>query len=136
MKIPVACSQCMREHIDDVPWVSVDIRDDSVYEFICPKGHKAVVTLQEQLFEVLFDIGANAIEDGYYREAVSSFASSLERFYEFYIRAALAENAVADEAVEQSWRFIRKQSERQLERDDFRFVYILSLRSSWRIGLE
>jgi hypothetical protein len=123
LKILVTCMQCAMEDIHNIPRVHVDVRDDSIYEFICSRGHRAIVTLQEQRFEILFDIGANAIVDGYYREAISSFASSLERFYEFYIRAALAENAIPEGVTEASWRIIRKQSERQL--GAFIFLYTL-----------
>ena len=128
MKILVTCMQCAMENIHNIPRVHVDVRDDSVYEFVCSKGHKVVVTVQEQRFEILFDIGANAIVDGYYREAVSSFASSLERFYEFYIRAALAQNAITEAVSDSSWRLVKKQSERQL--GAFIFLYtLLNLRS-------
>ncbi len=65
---------------------NINIRDDGIYEATCPEGHKTYTLLQQLLFEVLFDIGAYAITDGYYREAVSSFTASLERFYEFYVK--------------------------------------------------
>lgn len=68
-------------------FTAVEVRDENHYALTCPKGHRNVVVLQQQKFEVLFEIGAHAIEDGYYREAVSSFTASLERFYEFFVRA-------------------------------------------------
>lgn len=52
----------------------------------CSHGHKTTTIVQNPKYEILFDIGANAIVDGYYREAVSSFTSSLERFYEYSIK--------------------------------------------------
>jgi hypothetical protein len=131
LKIRVSCPKCMNENIRDVSFVHVSIRDDGTYEFVCPKGHNAFVTLQEQRFEVLFDIGAHAIVDGYYREAVSSFAASLERFFEFYVRATLAENAIPDSIVDGSWRLVRKQSERQL--GAFIFIYTLINRRTPKI---
>jgi hypothetical protein len=88
--------------------------DDGRYEIVCPLGHKTVISLQQQKFEVLFEIGAYAIVDGYYREAVSSFTSSLERFYEFFCKAYLYEKAMQLTMVEKSWKPIAKQSERQL----------------------
>jgi hypothetical protein len=80
----------------------VEFRDDGRYEFTCPEGHTNVSSLQEQKFELLFEIGAFAIRDGYYREAVTSFASSLERFYEFFIKAALYEKGIDAGIVEES----------------------------------
>ena len=89
-------------------------RDDGRYEVACPKGHQAVVFLQQQKFELLFDIGAYAIADGYYREAVSSFAASLERFYEFFIRALMLQKGIASEVIDAAWKTLAAQSERQL----------------------
>jgi hypothetical protein len=73
-----------------------------------------VTALQQQKFEILFDIGANAILDGYYREAVSSFSSSLERFYEFCIKALCKKRYMKSDAVLMAWKNVSNQSERQL----------------------
>jgi hypothetical protein len=56
----------------------------------------------------------HAITDGYYREAVASFASSLERFYEFFIKVKLLHEKVDSIAVTKSWKNVAQQSERQL----------------------
>jgi hypothetical protein len=88
--------------------------DDGRYEVICPKGHKSIIVLQQQKFEVLYDIGAYAIVDGYYREAVSSFTSSLERFFEFFCKVMLYAKHIDPSVVDKSWKPISKQSERQL----------------------
>lgn len=86
----------------------------------CLNGHETVTCLQEQHFEVLFELGANAIIDAYYREAVSSFTSSLERFYEFYIKAISTSKEID---FDKTWNEIKNQSERQL--GAFAFVYLL-----------
>lgn len=84
MKLPIACMECVKG--GTIPTlVTVEFRDDGRYETTCRNGHKSVVLLQEQKFELLFEIGAYAIQDGYYREAVSSFTSSLERFTNFLL---------------------------------------------------
>jgi len=100
----------------------VFVRDDGVYEFLCNNNHKTVTIIQQPKFEILFEIGACALVDGYFREAVSSFAASLERFYEFAIRFVLHELKVDTESVGQSWKKISKQSERQL--GAFIFVWL------------
>lgn len=100
----------------------VELRDDGRYEFICEKGHTTVTVLQEQKFEVLFDLGAYAILDGYHREAVTSFTSSLERFYEFFIKASLFEDGLEEHVVAESWKKISSQCERQL--GAFIFLYL------------
>lgn len=67
--------------------VLVEFRDDGLYKVACPRGHVTVTAIQEQKFEVLFDLGAMALLDGYTREAVSSMAASLECFFEYYVLA-------------------------------------------------
>jgi hypothetical protein len=92
----------------------VEFCDDGRYEVKCSYGHKSTTILQQQKFEVLFDIGANAILDGYYREAVSSFTSSLERFYEFALRIFLEKASGTDVLFQSCWKKVASQSERQL----------------------
>lgn len=90
----------------------VFVRDDGIYELTCPVGHKSATVLQDQKFEVLFDIGARAILDGYYREAVSSFAASLERFYEFALMVLFVKNDPNLKLFTQVWKHV-PYSERQ-----------------------
>jgi hypothetical protein len=94
--------------------VNVEFRDDGCYRFECKNSHKTKLILQNQKFEMLFDIGAHAILDGYYREAVSSFTSSLERFYEFALRTLLEKSSGSDKLFQEVWKNISAQSERQL----------------------
>jgi hypothetical protein len=124
MRLPIVCPQCMKDDIGSArPIAAVGFRDDGRYEVACPKGHQAVVLLQQQKFELLFDIGAYAIADGYYREAVSSFAASLERFYEFFIRALMLQKGIAPAVIDGTWKTVAAQSERQL--GAFTFLYAL-----------
>ncbi|WP_238149350.1 hypothetical protein [Arsenophonus endosymbiont of Aleurodicus floccissimus] len=76
----------MQEDITTIEFRTVEFKNDGRYEITCQNGHSSITFLQQQKFEILFDIGACAIIDGYYREAVSSFTSALERFYEFFIK--------------------------------------------------
>jgi hypothetical protein len=105
-----------------------EFRDDGRYEVTCPKGHESATILQQQKFEVLFDIGAYAIVDNYYREAVNSFTSSLERFYEFFVKAVLLDKGIGEDAFLQSWKLIASQSERQL--GAFVFIYLTEFKSA------
>ncbi|WP_211225060.1 hypothetical protein [Oceanobacter kriegii] len=115
MKLPVTCAQCMQEDIANAMiTATVEFRDDGRYEINCPKGHSSVTLLQQQKFEVLFDIGAYAILDGYYREAVSSFTSSLERFYEFFIKVVCLSKGIDWDKTQEAWKEVSNQSERQL----------------------
>jgi len=115
MKLSVRCSQCMIDDIANAKIIAtVEFRDDGRYEITCPKGHTSVTLLQQQKFELLFDIGAYAILDGYYREAVSSFTSSLERFYEFFIKVLCISKGVDWDNFVETWKIVSNQSERQL----------------------
>lgn len=123
MKLPIICSTCMIENIATArPIVVVEPCDNGRYEVICPKGHKSVTVLQQQKFEVLFDIGAYALIDGYYREAVSSFTPSLERFYEFVIMAVLFQRGISEETFNQTWKLVERQSLKQV--GAFIFIYL------------
>src|SRR5690606_34252006 len=69
-----------------------------------------------------FDIGAYAIVDGYYREAVSSFTSSLERVYEFFIKVICSSRGIDWNIIQKTWSLVSSQSERQL--GAFIFIYL------------
>lgn len=115
MKLIMPCMVCFQElgH-PTLEFATLEFRDDGRYEVCCSRGHKSVTILQQQKFEVLFDIGANAIIDGYYREAISSFASSMERFYEFCIKVFCAKRKLENGVFLKTWKEVSNQSERQL----------------------
>ena len=79
----------------------------------CEQGHVTVFTLPIPAFELLFDFGCSALLDGYPREAVTSFASSFERFEEFTCRFLLARRNVSFEGVDGWWKEVATSSERQ-----------------------
>ena len=63
-----------------------------------------------------------AIIDGYYREAVSSFAAASERLYEFFIRVVMHHRGVSETDLDNTWDLVKKQSERQLGAFYFLFL--------------
>lgn len=130
MRLPMSCHECcFSAEPQDIPYPTyVEFRDDSLYEFTCEKGHKTLTILQQQKFELLFQIGAYAILDGYYREAVASFTSSLERFYEFFIKAKLLEEGHTVETLDATWKTVSSQSERQL--GAYIFLYTQSFKKA------
>lgn len=129
MRVPLTCPQCMHEDLPNAyPYTQAEYTDSNRYETVCPLGHRGVVALQQQKFEILFEIGAYAIDDGYYREAVSSFTSSLERFYEFFIRAFFHQNKLDVATLDTAWKFVAHQSERQL--GAFIAIYTTALRKA------
>lgn len=124
MRLPISCMECFRVdgHPSDVA-ISVELRDDGLYTATCPKGHVTVTAIQEQKFEVLFDLGAMALLDGYTREAVSSIAASLERFFEYYVLVVSLKHGITYEQFRNAWNPISSSSERQL--GAFLFIYLL-----------
>ena len=98
----------------DVPMPVARPSDDGTYEVHCAAGHVGTVTVDNVKFELLFEMGLNALVDGYPREAVSSFASALERFYEFYWHTVAAFHSIPQEQADSAWNAVAKQSERQL----------------------
>lgn len=115
MRLLVHCATCFQELGHPSRELAyVEFKDDALYEFTCSFGHTSITALQQQKFEILFEIGAHAILDGYYRESVSSFASSLERFYEFSIRIFLEHSTKSDKLFRSTWKTVSSQSERQL----------------------
>ncbi|MBD8254434.1 hypothetical protein IFT96_03555 [Pseudomonas fluorescens] len=113
MRLIMSCFQCQVENpIPEITWV--EFQDSHLYEFTCSKGHKSSCLLLQQKFEILFAIGSHAILDGYYREAVASFTSSLERFYEYFIKVKLLDEKNQPSMINKTWKEISSQSERQL----------------------
>ncbi|MDF3127387.1 hypothetical protein [Rheinheimera sp. 1928-s] len=123
MKVSITCPTCEKENVpSEIHSAVVDISDDGHYEFKCPNGHTSVTHLQLHGFEILFDIGAEAIIDGYYREAISSFTSALERFYEFFIKVVCASKGHDWNTIQELWKSVSNQSERQL--GAYMFLYL------------
>lgn len=122
MIIRLFCPKCayevsnkLTDHASiDVPVPVMRLADNGEYQVVCEKGHESIVILDNLKFELLYEMGLNALIDGYPREAVSSFVASLERFYEFYWRVAMKNAKVSNEETEATWKPISKQSERQL----------------------
>jgi hypothetical protein len=82
-----------------------------------------VTAIQEQKFEVLFDLGAMALLDGYPREAISSIAASLERFLEYYVQVIAMKQGISPQALVDARKPLSHSSERQL--GAFLLAYVL-----------
>lgn len=115
MRLPIVCMKCFAEdgHPPDEA-TSVELRDDGLYTVSCRRGHETVTAIQEHKFEVLFDLGAMALLDGYPREAISSIAASLERFLEYYVRVVALKHCISADEVAEAWKPMSRSSERQL----------------------
>lgn len=122
MYINILCGECVNTSPETyLKSTQVRYQDDQRYLLTCEKGHETITVLQEDKFELLFQVGAHALLDGYYREAISSFSSSLERFYEYFIKVIFLNNNKDTELLSNIWRLVSAQSERQL--GAFIFLY-------------
>jgi hypothetical protein len=124
MKIRITCNSCKIENASNPKrYVYCCLSDKGLYKVRCDKGHESTVFIENHKFDILFESGILAFVDGYSREAVSSIASSLERFFEFYIKVVSLKNGVYYDKISESWKKIAAQSERQI--GAYVFVYLL-----------
>ncbi len=115
MKFLLTCMDCLQENgISDLRPFVVTVNDERFFKMTCPNGHQTLTVIQEPKHEVLFELGMNALVDGYPREAVTSFASCLENFYEFCIIQISLYKGVDRASLDAGWKYMSKQSERQL----------------------
>ncbi|MGE8453641.1 MAG: hypothetical protein ACN6OP_24150 [Pseudomonadales bacterium] len=122
MKIITRCNQCDPQ--DEA--ALIEIGNENLHQVLCDKGHKFHLVLAQQKHEILFEVATHAIVDGYYREAISSFAASLERYYEFFIKVIAIDWPAGQFAS--AWKHVTSQSERQL--GGYIFVYNNVFRTS------
>ena len=125
MKIHIHCPQCFNEHIpiDDPGWI--DVPHSGERKFTCKNGHKCKMVFINPLYELLFESGACALADGYPREAVATFAASIERYYEYITKELLATSGIPKATIERAWKTI-KLSERQV--GAFRMLFLRELK--------
>ena len=124
MLLDLICFDCIMEQVGKgVPNVATgepimtpfeEVNNTGVYEVNCSKGHKSKTIIDNIDFEILFEYGINAIADGYYREAVSSITSSMERYFEFFIKTVLRASQIEFATIDKVWKNVSSQSERQL----------------------
>lgn len=122
MVVKLFCPSCAYEASQNLTnKISIDvlvpfekIKDDGKYLVKCQIGHESDVILDNIKLELLFEMGVNALLDGYYREAVSSFTSSLERFYEFYWHVVMTHTGQQLDSMSKTWKSLSKLSERQI----------------------
>jgi hypothetical protein len=118
----VPCSKCDTTFHHGIPKSVVMVTpylEGPLYKLRCSAGHEALVQLGNPKHEILFQMGAYALLDGIYRDAVSTFASSLEEFWEFSFQVIAASRGVQPLPVprvrgghkvrfENSWREVLK----------------------------
>lgn len=124
MLLDLICFDCLMEQVKKgVPYTVTgepimtpfeEVNNTGIYNVNCSKGHKSKTVIDNIDFEILFEYGINAIIDGYYRESVSSITSAMERYFEFFIKVILHSSKIDYTTIDQIWKSIANQSERQL----------------------
>lgn len=131
MQIKIQCPICKRginqkQHLGDktilggICYTIIPNTDNNIIQNNCGK-HNYIVFLDNKKFDLLFESGIWAIKDLYFREAVASLASSLERFYEYCIQGLAIEHFNRP-MFDATWKLVSKQSERQI--GAFIFLYL------------
>lgn len=111
------CFTCMNEKGFDPTKsfpVETEYDDSGRLTGQCDLGHKFVYIIQSPDHCILFELAIMALLDGYNREAVATFATALERYYEAVVKGILIKNGLSFDSVDNAWKPMSKQSERQL----------------------
>lgn len=107
MKVEIPCSKCREVN-------KVELNEEFLFHYTCSYcGSKENSKLSLEKYQVLFDLGIVCLKNGYYKEAVSDFASALERCYEFAIKMMLKKNDIDEDTFNNVWKEVKSQSERQ-----------------------
>lgn len=110
--------------------IKLDIEDSGVYNVYCSNKHHIIYIEQASRFEVLFRAALEAILDSNYRDAVLAFASSLERFYEFYVSVICFSKSINYDEYLIFKKAVSKQSEREF--GAFLLMFLLENRTACR----
>lgn len=114
MKIKIPCTKCfVQDGIKEPVFSFLEVGESNVHDIICTRGHTTSIAMTQHKHEVLFEIGAMALVDGYPREAIATIAAALERFYELCIRVICSGKQIPEEQIYSAWRLIDTASERQ-----------------------
>jgi hypothetical protein len=133
MKIFAMCMECMKElgRPSFEPFL-VPYYDDRIAYVECSQGHRSALVIQAQKFEVLMESGASALADGYTLEAVASFSTALERFFEFCLKVISTHREIEAEVYEEMFKDLARQSERQI--GAFLVLFALERGRSYRLN--
>lgn len=127
------CMECQKElgHPSFEPIIA-DYYEEASAFIECSRGHKSAILLQSQKFEVLLESAANALIEGYTLEAASSLSSAYERFFEFAINVFCKSSKIQKESIEETFKQVSKQSERQV--GAFLFLHLLVFGTSYTLN--
>lgn len=118
----IICWQCHKKvdgegnthYFNDKYQHRVNIDNKRFYEFTCPEGHLNFAIQGNNKYEILYELGIEAYNDEYFREAVTNFTAAVERFHEYCVMLFLASKSFEEFTLSLSnQKAIVKYSERQ-----------------------
>ena len=122
MRYHLICTECFKNgHGQFTTHVSPN--NEGIYNVECPKGHHFSVDILSHHFQVLFENGIHALFDNYFIESFVSISASYERFIEYFLRVVSISNGIPQSEIENTWKELSKQSERQF--GAFFMVYLI-----------
>lgn len=124
------CVDCDIENPTENVWAKGEIHSDLFAICYCPKGHITISSLMTELFDVLYKSAVDSYMKKCLSESVMSFAASLERAYELFTKIVLLRQSLSFDEIEDFWKEIRNQSERQY--GAFCFCYLNLSKQTWR----
>ncbi|QGY38567.1 hypothetical protein [Bacillus sp. A260] len=121
LNIYIQCAQCIKSNQlnssnnQDFQFYKVPVNEEGVYNFICYRGHETTAISPYEKYQILFQMGANALLEGYYFESVGCFIASVERFREWTIKFIWYLNGINEKKSDDLWnKHFKNSSERQL----------------------
>jgi hypothetical protein len=135
MRVLAACPKCILEQSkkDKQPRfnpIAGELDDNGSIHVTCEHGHYGIVVFNARRYDVLVRSAARAYLDGYTNEVVTVMSSALERAYEFYIRVSCRAKGISADKLEEAWKGVAAQSERQF--GAFQFLYLLDHEQPFR----
>jgi len=133
MRILASCMECQKElGFPSFEPIFSDYYEEATAYLECSRGHKSALILQSQKFEILLESAANALLDGYTLEAASSLSAAYERFLEFAIRVLCQKTGADEKNLEDIFKQVSKQSERQV--GGFLFLHLITFGSTYNLN--
>lgn len=129
MNFNCSCNLCFLENNTRLKQYNVEINADLFGVLKCDFGHSTLINISHHLFDVLFQSGIQSYIKNCLSESVMSFAASLERTYEFYIKISLNNKGLTFKEIDNFWKEISRQSERQY--GSFCGLYFLDNKERW-----
>jgi hypothetical protein len=130
MKHYTICFECKNLSSNNYNYSIGEVDADLIAVCTCKHGHKTVVRITHNLCDVIYSSAVLAFVKDCLSESVMSFAASLERAFEMFTKITLFTEGIQYELVDEFWKEISKQSERQY--GAFCSQYLKTFKEPWK----